>query len=137
MRIVIDTNQLLTCFSAKSSTHWLWQAFKNRKFELCVSTEILDEYAEIIERKYSFEIAELILDILIESPNVILIKEYYFWGLIKSDLDDNKFVDCALMANADFIVTEDKHFKVLKDIPFPVITVLGIEDFKKILLSEQ
>ena len=68
---------------------------------------------------------------------MILIKEYYFWGLIKSDLDDNKFVDCALMANADFIVTEDKHFKVLKDIPFPVITVLGIEDFKKILLSEQ
>ncbi len=130
MRIVIDTNQLLTCFSVRSKTHWLWQAFKSQKFKLCVTTEILDEYAEIFEQKYNFEAAELILDILLESPNVILIKEYFFWELIKVDLDDNKFVDCALMANADCIVTEDKHFNVLKEIPFPRITVLNLEEFK-------
>lgn len=130
MRIVIDTNQLLTCFSACSKTHWLWQAFKNKQFELCVTTEILDEYAEIFERKYNFEIAELVLDILLESPNVILIKKYFFWELIKTDLDDNKFVDCALMANADCIVTEDKHFNILKEIPFPHINILNLEEFK-------
>lgn len=130
MRIVIDTNQLLTCFSARSKTHWLWQAFKNKQFELCETTEVLDEYAEIFERKYNFEIAELVLDILLESPNVILIKEYFFWELIKTDLDDNKFVDCALMANADCIVTEDKHFNILKEIPFPHINILNLEEFK-------
>ena len=71
------------------------------------------------------------LDILLESPNVILIKEYFFWGLIKIDPDDNKFVDCALMANADFIITEANHFNVLEKIPFPNITVLSLEEFKK------
>jgi uncharacterized protein len=108
----------------------LWQAFKNQQFDLCVTTEILDEYAEIFEKKFNYEIATLVLDILMESPNVLLIKEYYFWGLIKADLDDNKFVDCALMANADCIVTEDRHFNVLKDIPFPYIRVMNLEEFR-------
>ncbi len=129
MRVVIDTNQLLTCFSARSKTHWLWQAFQKQQFELCVTTEILDEYAEVFERKYSFDTAELILDILIESPNVVFIKEYFFWELIKTDPDDNKFVDCALMANADYIITNDNHFNVLKTIPFPKIEVISLEEF--------
>jgi uncharacterized protein len=130
VRIVLDTNQLLTCFSVRSRTHWLWQAFKNQQFDLCVTTEILDENAEIFEKKFNYEIATLVLDILMESPNVLLIKEYYFWGLIKADLDDNKFVDCALMANADCIVTEDRHFNVLKNIPFPYIRVMNLEEFR-------
>lgn len=132
MRVVIDTNQLLTCFSARSKTHWLWQAFQKQQFELCVTTEILDEYAEIFERKYSFDTAELILDILIESPNVVFIKEYFFWELIKTDPDDNKFVDCALMANADYIITNDNHFNVLKTIPFPKIEVISLEEFNSL-----
>jgi uncharacterized protein len=133
MRVVIDTNQLLTCFSARSKTHWLWQAFQKQLFELCVTTEILDEYAEIFERNYSFDAAELILDILVESPNVIFIKEYFFWELIKVDPDDNKFVDCALMANADIIITEDNHFNVLKSIPFPKVKVVSLNDFANML----
>jgi uncharacterized protein len=129
MRVVIDTNLLLTCFSTRSKTHWLWQAFQKQQFELCVTTEILDEYAEIFERKYIFDAAELILDILIESPNVVFIKEYFFWELIKTDPDDNKFVDCALMANADFIITEDNHFRALKTIPFPKVEVISLSEF--------
>lgn len=136
MRVVIDTNQLLTCFSARSKTHWLWQAFQKQLFELCVTTEILDEYAEIFEQKYNFDAAELILDILIESPNVVFIKEYFFWELIKVDPDDNKFVDCALMANADFIITEDNHFNVLKNIPFPKIAVLSLTEFHHLILNK-
>lgn len=133
MRVVIDTNQLLTCFSARSKTHWLWQAFQKQLFELCVTTEILDEYAEVFEQKYNFDAAELILDILIESPNVVFIKEYFFWELIKVDPDDNKFVDCALMANADFIITEDNHFNVLKSIPFPKVKVVSLSEFANML----
>ena len=101
-----------------------------------MTTEILDEYAEIFESKYNFDAAELILDILIESPNVVFIKEYFFWELIKVDPDDNKFVDCALMANADFIITEDNHFSVLKSIPFPKISVLSLTEFHYLILNK-
>ena len=55
---------------------------------------------------------------------------HYTFALIEADKDDNKFVDCAIAANAKCIVTEDKHFKVLENIPFPKVEVIGIEDFK-------
>jgi predicted nucleic acid-binding protein len=53
--------------------------------------------------------------------------------LITVDPDDNKFVDCAVAANADFICTEDKHFKVLKKVPFPPVKVISADDFVEIL----
>ena len=54
---------------------------------------------------------------------------HYTFALIEADKDDNKFVDCAIAANAKCIVSEDKHFRVLKNIPFPKVEVLGIEEF--------
>jgi predicted nucleic acid-binding protein len=53
--------------------------------------------------------------------------------LIKTDIDDNKFVDCAIAANAHFIVTEDKHFTILEAIPFPKVNIISAEDFKNYL----
>ena len=47
--------------------------------------------------------------------------------------DRNKFVDCAIASNADFIVTNDGHFNVLKNIPFPKVKVISIDDFMEIL----
>jgi len=49
--------------------------------------------------------------------------------LIDQDPDDNKFVDCAIIANADFIVSEDSHFAVLKFIPFPSVKVVRLDEF--------
>lgn len=60
---------------------------------------------------------------------------HFSFGLITADADDNKFVDCAIVANAHFIVTEDKHFNVLKNIEFPHVDVIGIDEFKDILGS--
>lgn len=34
---------------------------------------------------------------------------YYHFRLIESDVDDNKFEDCAVAADAEYIVTNDKH----------------------------
>lgn len=62
--------------------------------------------------------------------NVIRKDPHYTSALIEADKDDNKFVDCAIAANAKCIVTEDKHFRVFKNIPFPKVEVLGLEEFK-------
>jgi predicted nucleic acid-binding protein len=69
---------------------------------------------------------------LLKSPNVIQVIPYYKWNLISTDPDDNKFVDCALNAGADYIVTNDKHFKILRKIDFPQIKVVNIDAFMKI-----
>ena len=64
---------------------------------------------------------------------VVKATNFYRWNLITIDPDDNKFADCALNAGADYIVTNDKHFNVLKTTTFPYIKVDDIETFKRIL----
>lgn len=44
-----------------------------------------------------------------------------------------KFVDCAISANADYIVTEDSHFNRLKQITFPRLMVLTLDEFNESL----
>ena len=53
----------------------------------------------------------------------------FHFGLIIADTDDNKFVDCAIAADAEYIVTNDKHFDVLKDISWPKLSVIRLKDF--------
>ncbi|MDR1808810.1 MAG: putative toxin-antitoxin system toxin component, PIN family [Prevotella sp.] len=135
MRIVLDTNCLLPAIFSRSIYRWLWEAFRRRDFTLCYSNEILAEYEELFSQFYPPEITHNAMFLLLQSPNVERITTFYNWYLISADPDDNKFVDCALNAGVDFIVTNDKHFNVLKDIPFPKIEVIDIERFKEIILS--
>ncbi len=69
--------------------------------------------------------------------NVLFVSNYFFWNFITEDPDDNKFVDCAISANADFIVTNDKHFRVLKKISFPSVPVISADDFVEILTGNR
>lgn len=54
---------------------------------------------------------------------------YYKFELIKSDPSDNKFVDCAIKAQAKYIVTNDHHFDILKEITFPRVDIMDIDGF--------
>lgn len=136
MRVVLDTNVLLVSISNRSPYHWVYRALLQREYELCVTTDILSEYAEIVERHMGVEASESLQGTLDNLSNVILTTSYFRFDLITKDRDDNKFVDCAVAANAHFIVSEDKDFKVLDKIPFPKVEVLGLEAFK-IKLTKQ
>jgi len=130
MKIVLDTNCLLVSVAQKSAYHWLWQAFSAGRFTLCYTSEMLQEYEELLLRYYSQLTVDVVMEMLMELPNTKQIIPHYNWHLISVDPDDNKFVDCALNAGADFIVTNDKHFNVLKDIDFPKINIVDIDTFK-------
>jgi len=133
MKVVLDTNCLLVSVSQKSPYHRLWQAFGTGKFTLCYTSEILQEYEELLLRYYSQRTVDIVMEMLLNFPNTVRIIPYYNWNLISADPDDNKFVDCAFNAGADCIVTNDKHFNVLKDIDFPKINIVDIDIFKKII----
>ncbi len=55
--------------------------------------------------------------------------------LLENDPDDNKFVDCAIAGAADFIVTDDKDFNVLKNISFPKVAVLSSDEFLEMVIQ--
>jgi putative PIN family toxin of toxin-antitoxin system len=127
--VVIDTNCLLQIISRQSPYRPIWDAFLAGRYTLCVSEEILDEYQEILEQQITPTVAENVVMLILNQENVQLVDPHFRMGIITADPDDNKFVDCAIVANARCIVTQDHHFSVLRDIDFPHVEVMGIDDF--------
>lgn len=128
-RFVIDTNCLLMSVFPRSPYHTLWKDFVEGKVAWCVTTEILSEYTEILERKTTPWFAESVVDTIVNNKNTIRVSPTFFFNLIKTDPDDNKFVDCAICGNAEFIVSNDAHFNILAEIDFPKVKVVRIENY--------
>lgn len=135
--IVLDTNCLIQMISRRSQFYDLWQDFINGSYRLCVTNDIMSEYEEILSEKTSPRIAKLICEIILRAPNTIKLDAHFKWRLIESDPDDNKFVDCAIVANARYIVTEDSHFSALKYITFPHIEVLRLNEFEDLMTARR
>lgn len=133
MRVVIDTNYLIASIPPKNPEFWLYQAFISFRFDWYISNEIMAEYEEQLTDFYSPRTADLVLKILSVAPNVTFAEPYTAWQLIEDDPDDNKFANLAFSANVDYLVTNDRHFNVLKNWPFPTVQVVSLEEFRVIL----
>lgn len=136
MRIVLDTNCLLASLSKRGAYFNVWKGLQQGKYTLCVSNEILEEYEEILTQSTNSVIASNVVQTLLNAPTVELIEPFYRFNLIKNNPDDNKFVDCAIAGNATYIVSNDSHFDVLKQIDFPKLVVKRIQEFSTILEEE-
>ena len=132
-RIVLDTNCLLQSLPSKSPYHKIWADVLRGEISLCVNTEILDEYEEILSQKINSEVATNVVEAIARLHTTTYQEIYVHFGLIQDDEDDNKFVDCAVSASASYIVTNDKHYNILKNLPWPKITVVSIQEFMNLL----
>ncbi len=137
MRAVIDTNCLLASIPPKGKYYWLYEAFESGDFSWVISNEVLTEYDEKISERYSEKTAHLVLTLLLFAPNVVLAEPYFRWQLIGNDPDDNKFVDLAVAAEADFLVTNDRDFDIVKGIKFPKVNIVNLDEFKTLLNTSQ
>ena len=135
LKIILDTNVLLVSISEYSQYHWLYKALLNKEFDLYITNEILTEYEEIIGIKLSVKTANSVIRTLLELSNVFQTTIYFKTNFITQDPDDNKFVDCAFASNCDLLVTNDKHFNVVKKINFPKINIVKLNEFKNIFFE--
>ncbi len=111
----------------------VYTAFRDAAFTWVVSTEILNEYHEQLSIFYSPQTADIVLDVLLNAENVDLCEPYFSYNLIEADPDDNKFANLAISTNARYLVSNDKHFDIFKNIDFPPLDVVKLEQFKLIL----
>ena len=61
------------------------------------------------------------------------VSPHFQFHVIGTDEDDNAFTDCAIAAEADFVITEDKHFDALANAgykPLPIHPLAFIERFR-------
>jgi len=136
LKIVLDTNVFLVSLASGYKLHWIFTSLIEGAFDICISNEILTEYQEVISKRYGLEKTASTLDFLLLLPNVKFTDPFFNWNLIEQDKDDNKFVDCAVAASADFIISNDRHFNVLKAVPFPSVSVLTAEAFESLYKEE-
>ena len=90
----------------------------------------------MIAKMASAEVATNVVRMMMDSRHVEFVDTYYHWNLISADPDDNKFVDCAFAAGATYIVSDDSHFNVLRDITYPKLLVLRLKEFIEALQKE-
>ena len=109
MRVVLDSNIILSGIVYPSSAPWkILDIAKDGSFKFCFSQFIILEVKRNLTRKfgYSEKIAERAISELIENGIILEPKETI--KTIKADDSDNRILECALAAKADYLVTGDK-----------------------------
>lgn len=114
MQVVLDTNVVLQARASGHPYHAILQEWMNGRFTWVVSTEILLEYEEVVTERAGAARWSILERLLSISSNVLRVSPSYRFGLISADVDDNKFADCAVAANAEYIVTTDHHFQSMQ-----------------------
>lgn len=110
MRVVIDTNVFISSFLGKGNPYKIIQLWKSGVFTLCLSSDILSEYIEVLERlslSGEPEIREL-LDLFKKPSHVVFTAHPDKLSVVDIDPDDNIFFECATALDADYIISGDR-----------------------------
>lgn len=118
MTVVLDTNTVVQLFGVHSPYTRLKEAITHGQLEVAISTGIWLEYEEVIVRYAGRVIWERVVRIFELAAqlhgNIHQVEASFRWRLVVADPEDDQFADCAIAAGADFLITEDRHFEVLK-----------------------
>ncbi len=110
--VVLDTNVIVSAHLApRGLERRVLDLALNGQLRFCVSEAILNEYEEVLNRpKFAIRLAKFNLSLLtIRKASAIFVPRHRLHAAI--DPDDNKFIECAEAAIADYLVTGNKrHF---------------------------
>ncbi len=128
MKIVVDTNVLLSGIFWRGSPRKILDLWAQKKVNLVVSVEILTEYTRVIE-SFADQKDDVILrrhwiDFIVNNVVIVKTRKTSFEC---RDPDDKKFIDCAIAGKAACLITGDKDLLCLKD--DIGITILKPNDF--------
>ena len=104
------------------------KAWENQSFQIVLSQQILDEYQRVAEDLSSkFPVIDILQIIELITIHGQFINTQGFDISVCEDLDDDKFIECAVAGKCKTIISGDKH--LLKLTGYQGITVLNPRDF--------
>ena len=113
MRIVIDTNVVISGTFFKGNPRRIVEATVENRFNVFATPEIIQEYNDIINEfiiRKQGNLDNNILNQFIASLNIINQKSFM---QICRDSDDDKFINCAIDSKSLYIVSGDNDLLVL------------------------
>ena len=131
IRVVLDTNVLISALIFKGDLSRIVGLWQKGKIIPVISKETFDELRAVLEYpKFSLsrvEIKSLIEHEILPFFEVTNLSEHVKGAC--GDPGDDKFISCAISANADYIVTGDKDLSDLKK--YQSIRIIHASDFIK------
>jgi len=116
MKVVLDTNILISAIVFGGKPRQIFEAAIKGKIQLVLTEEIIEEMRRILEGKkfqYPKEITDLIIHELEALAEIVKPKERI--TVIEKDPEDNRVLECAQESQADFIVSGDTHLLEIQD----------------------
>ncbi|HLA50302.1 MAG TPA: putative toxin-antitoxin system toxin component, PIN family [Thermodesulfovibrionia bacterium] len=115
LKVVLDTNVYISAFiSSGSKAEEAYLLAVERKVKLYTSVPILTETAKKLREKFLWDDNKITAVLKHISKVATIIKPVKKLNIL-SDAPDNRILECAKEANANLIVTGDKHLLVLKE----------------------
>lgn len=136
LKVVIDTNVFISGVLVEASNPSLvikaWRMAK--KYQLFITEEIIHENLKVMHR------LNVDTEIIVDwdrtiRKNAIFVAPARKIEAIKDDSSDNKFLECAIEVQADYIVSGDKHLKKL--VEFEGIKIIDVKKFLDILAGKK
>lgn len=109
MKIVLDTNVLISALVfPDSKPDQILDCIRQGKIDLVLSPFILSEFGRVLQEKFGF--AKRDADASVRAVRVMarVITPDERISVIRDKEDDNRILECAVAAQADFLVTGDK-----------------------------
>jgi putative PIN family toxin of toxin-antitoxin system len=129
-KVVLDTNVFVSALGWKGASREIFEDCIGGNLELFISVEIFAEMKRVLNYpkfKFSQEEINEFLDQILEAGNLVETKVKV--EKIKDDPSDNKFLECAVTVDADYIISRDPHILKIKE--FEGIKIMSPEDFIK------
>jgi len=128
IKIVLDTNILISAILFGGNPRKILSLIIDNKIQGFISPFIIFELKEVLRKKFNFplEILEELEELIKEKFIIVYPKKTI--NLIKEVLADNRILECAVEAKADFLISGDtKHILKLKKIN--KTKIVSVNDF--------
>ena len=128
LRIVLDTNILVSAITAKGKPRDLLRLAIQRQYLLIASKETIEEFVEVLQRpkfKRTRNEVTKAKNVLVKTGKTIKVTSKR--RVVEEDPDDDIFINTALDAKADYIVSGDPHLLGLSNYKgIEIVTVNGM-----------
>lgn len=113
MKVVLDTNVFVSSFFGSGPPRRIVDLWKVGRLTLCLCSEILSEYVDVLARLGLEGTAELreLLELFKRRSNIEFVVIDGDLRVVEADPADDKFIECAQAAGATVIVSGDRHLK--------------------------
>ena len=108
MRVVLDTNVIISALNFPGNERMVLELALRGRFELFLSWFILDEAAGVLTRKFGWDAERTTQALMVLESAATVIEPTRMAEVIEGGHADNRVLECAVAAGADYLVTGDR-----------------------------